>query len=150
MYPAGLDPARALRQLASSPAVVRHGLDVDQLRARVRARYPLVGELPGRPKLDALPQVAEVPLIFGDRELAGFEQRMTASLAEQAFVTLSAGWRHYSRAVTALAGRFGVTPVDATADLLGAMRRTADEHQVDWSPVLRSVIFSFPVLTRRL
>ncbi|MBB4705170.1 BREX system serine/threonine kinase PglW [Sphaerisporangium siamense] len=169
VYPAGLDPVRALRQLASSLAVVRHGLDVDQLRARVRARYPQVGELPDRPRLDALLRVAEVPLVFSDgrylprdrassglatghgqtsvtrlggvgrdRNLAAFEQRLTRSIAEHAFVTLAVDWRFHARAAAALAERFGVTPVDVTADLLAAMRREAEEHQVDWSLVLRS------------
>ncbi|MET8142266.1 BREX system serine/threonine kinase PglW [Sphaerisporangium sp. NPDC005288] len=169
VYPAGLDPVRALRQLASSLAVVRHGLDAEQLRARVRARYPLVGELPDRPRLDALLHVAEVPLVFSDgrylprdrassglatghgqtsvtrvgggsraREPVAFERRMAASLPEHAFVTLSVDWRHYTRAVARLAGRFGVTPVDATTELLAAMRREADAHEVDWSLVLRS------------
>src|SRR5690606_40877112 len=58
IYPDGLDPRRALEQLASSLGVIRHGMDAEQLKARVRARYPRVAPLPDdRHDLDALLQL---------------------------------------------------------------------------------------------
>ncbi|WP_405393429.1 BREX system serine/threonine kinase PglW [Microbispora hainanensis] len=168
IYPEGLDPRRALEQLASSLGVIRHGMDAEQLKARVRARYPKVGALPERRHdLDALLQLAKVPLFFsnnaywprnahstglasshwtrthhggvpGDRDLADFERRMTTSLEERAFVALSVGFGSYAQAAPALRDRFGVEVLDVTTELLTAMRTTADANNVDWSIVLRA------------
>lgn len=169
IYPDGLDPRRALEQLASSLGVIRHGMDPDQLKARVRARYPRVGPLPDdRHDLDALLQLAKVPLFFqdgmywprtaqssvlvssshwsrtrtfggsADRDVADFERRMAASLRERGFVTLSVSFGAYPAAITALRDRFDVEVVDVTAELLTAMRLTADANNVNWSIVLRA------------
>ncbi len=169
IYPDGLDPRRALEQLASSLGVIRHGMDPEQLKARVRARYPRVGRLPdSRRDLDALLQLANVPLVFSDglywpravqssvlvssshwsrtrvagaladRDVADFERRLTASLEERGFVTLGVGFRSYAPAIPALRARFGVEVLDVTAELLDAMRATADANNVDWSIVLRA------------
>lgn len=169
IYPDGLDPRLALEQLASSLGVIRHGMDPEQLKARVRARYPRVGELPeNRHDLDALLQLAKVPLVFSDgaywprdaqtsvlvssshwshtrlagipvdRDIADFERRLTESLNERAFVTLGVGFHGYVAAMPALRDRFGVEVVDVTAELLAAMHATADENNVDWSIVLRA------------
>lgn len=169
IYPDGLDPRRALEQLASSLGVIRHGMDAEQLKARVRARYPRVAPLPDdRHDLDALLQLAKVPLVFSDgvywprtaqssvlvssshwsrtrvggapadRDVADFERLMTTSLDERGFVTLSVGFGAYALAMSELRDRFGVEVLDVTADLLAAMRATADANNVDWSIVLRA------------
>jgi len=176
IYPDGLDPRRALEQMASSLGVVRHGMNPEQLRTRVRARYPRVGPFPEDPPgeepraLNALLKAAGVPLVFArgqgtyeprkvlptllpsskgrtvtslsesasGREVADFERRMRLSLQERGFVTLSVNYRDYLDAIPALSTRFGAETLDVTAELLTAMRTTADALGVDWSLVLRS------------
>ncbi|MFC0532818.1 BREX system serine/threonine kinase PglW [Phytohabitans kaempferiae] len=55
LYPVGLPPERALRLAAGSLALTRNQtLTIDQLRARVAARFPHAGPLPDRPALDRL------------------------------------------------------------------------------------------------
>ncbi|GGP13222.1 BREX system serine/threonine kinase PglW [Nonomuraea glycinis] len=170
IYPHGIDPRRALEQLASSLGVVRHGMDLDQLKARVRARYPKVGDLPeSRHDLDALLHLAKVPLVFSggvyrprdiqtsnlptshwptrtrlrggssvDRNFADFERQMEVSLQERGSVTISVDYPLYVRAIPALRDRFGLQVLDVTAELLTAMRASADAYNVDWSIVLRA------------
>ncbi|MGV9326762.1 BREX system serine/threonine kinase PglW [Streptosporangium sandarakinum] len=176
VYPDGLDPRLALEQMASSLGVVRHGMNAEQLKARVRARYPKVGPFPQDPpgqeprELNALLKKAGVPLVFarghgtyeprrmlatilpssrsrvgsslsgngGSRELADFERRMELSARERGFVTLAVNYRLYLDAVAALSARFGAEVLDITAELLTAMRQTAQTLNVDWSLVLRS------------
>lgn len=53
LYPRGMPPARALK-LATGAVLGALQLSVDDLRGRVRARYPEAGDLPGRPVLDSL------------------------------------------------------------------------------------------------
>ncbi|MEV4242141.1 BREX system serine/threonine kinase PglW [Streptosporangium canum] len=176
IYPDGLDPRLALEQMASSLGVVRHGMNPEQLKARVRARYPRVGAFPESPpgkepdELNALLKKAGVPLVFaqdqgtyeprrmlptilpssrslvgsspsgsaGDREFTDFERRMALSSRERGFVTLAVNYRLYLDAIAALSARFGAEVLDVTAELLTAMRTTADSLTVDWSLVLRS------------
>ncbi|MEU6715460.1 BREX system serine/threonine kinase PglW [Nonomuraea sp. NPDC046802] len=65
IYPDRMDPVQALRHLASSFGVLRRGLNPEQLKARVRARYPRVAPLPDRrTDLDQLLEAADVPLQF--------------------------------------------------------------------------------------
>ena len=55
LYPVGLAPERALRLAAGSLALTRNQtLTIEQLRARVAARFPHAAPLPGRPALDRL------------------------------------------------------------------------------------------------
>lgn len=51
-YPRGMDARRAL-QLAQGALLGARLLGIDELRARVRGRYPEARPLPGRPQLDA-------------------------------------------------------------------------------------------------
>ncbi|GIN01347.1 BREX system serine/threonine kinase PglW [Planomonospora venezuelensis] len=174
IYPDGLDPRRALEQMASSLGVIRHGMNPEQLKERVRARYPKVGEFPEDPpgreprSLNALLKKAGVPLVFekgtyeprkvqgnilpssrsrgltsfsgstDGREFADFERRMALAARERGFVTLSVDYRFYTGAVAALSARFGAEVLDVTAELVTAMRATADSFNVDWSLVLHS------------
>ncbi|MEU4409708.1 hypothetical protein AB0F88_34795 [Streptosporangium sp. NPDC023963] len=72
------------------------------------------------------------------RELVDFERRMRLSLQERGFVTLSVNYRYYLDAIPALRTRFGAETLDVTAELLTAMRATADALGVDWSLVRRA------------
>ncbi|WP_329429968.1 hypothetical protein OG339_17135 [Streptosporangium sp. NBC_01495] len=63
---------------------------------------------------------------------------MTLSSQERGFVTLGVNYRYYLDAIPALGARFDVETLDVTAELLTAMRTTADALGVDWSLVLRS------------
>jgi hypothetical protein len=53
LYPRGMDAARAIR-LAAGALLGARELSVEQIRERVRGRYPAAAELPERPALDAL------------------------------------------------------------------------------------------------
>lgn len=64
IYPRRMEPRRALELLASSFGALRHGLDANQLKARVLARYPEIGPLPASlVELDALIKLSKVPLV---------------------------------------------------------------------------------------
>ncbi|MGW4420856.1 BREX system serine/threonine kinase PglW [Streptosporangium sp. NPDC004631] len=94
IYPDGLDPRRALEQMASSLGVIRHGMDPEQLKARVRARYPRVGAFPERRQdLDVLLKRAGVPLVPDQGGYAPRDARATLlpSSKSRVFTTLSEG-----------------------------------------------------------
>ena len=65
-YPVGLAPERALRAIGSSLTTSSAGVDVRQLRERVRARYPLARPLPPYPDLDGVLRDAGLALDFRD------------------------------------------------------------------------------------
>lgn len=63
LYPRGMPADRTLRLVAGSLTLPSgRGLNVDQLRKRVAARFPEAAPLPDRPELDRLLDQAEVPL----------------------------------------------------------------------------------------
>lgn len=63
LYPRGLAAERALR-LASSALLGARELSVDEVRERVRSRYPEAEPLPGRPELDQLLQSTGLELTW--------------------------------------------------------------------------------------
>ncbi|WP_422773834.1 BREX system serine/threonine kinase PglW [Plantactinospora sp. WMMC1484] len=62
LYPVGMPAERALRLAAGS--LIGQQLTVEELRARVRSRFPRAEELPGRPVLGELLAAARVPLTW--------------------------------------------------------------------------------------
>jgi serine/threonine protein kinase len=67
LYPKGLDALRALK-LAQSAVAGLQSVSPDQLRARVRERYPEAAELPSRPALDELVSKAGLLLVWQESE----------------------------------------------------------------------------------
>ena len=65
LYPADLDPVRAVR-LARQGLATAGELSVDDVRARVLARFPLV-RVPERPELDQILERAEVAVVWDTR-----------------------------------------------------------------------------------
>ena len=53
LYPTGMPPERAIEE-SRAALLDRRGLDLDQVRDRIRARFPEAAPLPGRPELDRL------------------------------------------------------------------------------------------------
>lgn len=79
LYPIGLSRERALRMAAGSLVLTRNQtLTIDQLRARVHARFPLADPLPDRPALDRLLTGAGV-LLEWDRDRAVYRAALAAS-----------------------------------------------------------------------
>src|SRR5690606_37180105 len=62
VYPIGLPPRRALAEVSQMFSGLRQGLTAEQLKARVRTRYPQAAPLPDPPELDALIEAAGLPL----------------------------------------------------------------------------------------
>jgi hypothetical protein len=69
LYPKGLDPLRALK-LAQSAFAGLSRVTCDDLRARLRERYPDAGQLPDRPGLDEMVREAGIPLVWQESEHA--------------------------------------------------------------------------------
>lgn len=79
LYPAGLAAERALRMAAGSLALTRHQtLTIEQLRARVAARFPRAAALPGRPALDRLLTACGVALEW-DHQARAYRPVLAAS-----------------------------------------------------------------------
>lgn len=62
IYPVGMTPEQALRQVAGTLSGLRHTLTAEQLKARVRTRYPQAAPLPDPPELDHLVEATGLPL----------------------------------------------------------------------------------------
>lgn len=132
------------------------------VRRRVSARFPSLPPLPTRPALDALVARA-VPGMSWDGERyaraetssAGsrasttytraqtssydeVDARLRASLRARSALTLCAHPRAYATAADALARSYGVTVVDVGAELVRAVRSTAERGNVAWDLVLRA------------
>lgn len=121
LYPAGLSAERALRLGANSLLGAKR-LDVAQLQARIRSRFPQAERLPGRPALDRLLQTIDFPLIWhqaGDGLRAGYAVR-----------------------------RAGATSTDPTSTL--ARRQTATHGTLDDSPPATRAQAFEATLTRAL
>lgn len=77
LYPRGLPAARAL-VLAAGVAHGVRSLEAEELRERVRARYPESEPLPGRPELDRLLEEAGIDLEWRENEENQGEGRYVA------------------------------------------------------------------------
>ena len=66
LYPVGMSPERALR--LASGSVTGQRLSPDEIRSRVRARFPRAEELPDRPLLNDLIRDAGIPLTWQPAE----------------------------------------------------------------------------------
>jgi len=53
LYPTGMEPRRALEE-SRAALLDRRGLSVDDVKDRIRARFPEAAPVPGRPELDGL------------------------------------------------------------------------------------------------
>ncbi|MBU2668294.1 BREX system serine/threonine kinase PglW [Actinoplanes bogorensis] len=150
-YPVGMPAERALRLAVG--ALVGQKLAVDQLRDRVRARFPLAEPLPNRPHLTNLLESLDVPLSWDETEQAyvppartiGFsstrmastmaplagpsdvsesDAKLATALERNAYLAVLADRRFYGKARRALLDRLPLTELDVTALLIDKLRGT--------------------------
>jgi len=163
-YRAKLEPARAV-ELALRGAATRE-LAVVTIEQRVRARFPGIQSIPGRPALDASVKAAMPYLDWRDEE--GKYKLRDSDLQSVAYTNSSTTWgrstadpaiaarlassirdkgalalvvsRKHSLAATAtrLAREHGLRVVDLAEIALDALRATADAKGVRWPIVLRA------------
>ncbi|MDG4789092.1 BREX system serine/threonine kinase PglW [Micromonospora sp. WMMD1102] len=111
LYPVGMPAERALRLAAGS--LIGQRLGVDDLRARVRRRFPRAEELPDRPALGELLAAARVPLTWHPAQRAYGPVTVSSALS---------GTRTGTR--TTHGPLFGLDAADETArKLAGAIER---------------------------
>lgn len=111
LYPKGLDPLRALK-LAQSAFAGMARVTTDELRARVRERYPDAAELPGRPGLDEMVREAGLPLTWQESEGA-------YSAPVPPAITTSVSIQHHD---TVVSGSAFVPPVEIPAEIEQALQ----------------------------
>lgn len=157
-----LAPAAAVKRALGGLASAER-LTVEDLRARVRARFPDLADLPGRPRVDQLLVDAGVELRWdGDRfavpsrplpssRLASRSDipillappgarrtedvRLTRSMQERSFLTLGVRGDWYDGCREALVARYGVAVVDVTGVLIEALRAQAEAAGIPWDDV---------------
>lgn len=110
LYPKGLDALRALK-LAQSALAGQSRVTADELRSRVRERYPEAAELPAHPALGEMLREAGLPLTWSD---AG-----QAYVAPVPPITESSTSLH--RQETVLSPSFLVPPIDVPHEVEEAM-----------------------------
>ncbi len=118
LYPVGLAPERALRMAAGSLALTRNQtLTIEQLRARIAARFPQAAPLPGRPALDRLLTACGV-LLEWDQQAKVY--RPAVAMSGSLFATST------RVATVGALGTAGIDPAeDAQARLAAALERDA-------------------------
>ncbi|OZV83114.1 serine/threonine protein kinase [Micromonospora echinospora] len=149
LYPVGMAAERALR--LSAGILLGQRLTPDQIRDRVRTRFPRAEELPGRPTLTDLLAAADIPLTWypADRHygppaapaaptstrlvtthaplltLDAADEvgaKLTSAVERRAFLAVLAPRRRLAQARRALLDRLPLTEVDVTATLLTELR----------------------------
>ncbi|WP_327009671.1 BREX system serine/threonine kinase PglW [Dactylosporangium sp. NBC_01737] len=165
LYPIGLAAETALRLAAGSLAVPPgRSLSIDEVRKRVRARFPRAAELPGRPALDRLLAANGVALewrhdryttptspgsdLFASRTrattgpllpagpdaAAEADARLAAVLDRDGFLAVLVKPSALDGARRALLERFGLTELNVTAVLVETLRSLG----VPWELILES------------
>jgi serine/threonine protein kinase len=81
IYPVNMEAPRALAEVAGTFSGLRQALTADQLKARVRTRYPQAAPLPDPPELDALVEAAGLPIVPRDGQYAPKTARTFTSLS---------------------------------------------------------------------
>jgi serine/threonine protein kinase len=148
IYPVGMAADRALRLTRGS--LVGQRLAVEQVHARVRARFPRSAPLPRRPDLDTLLAACEVPLLWdsvtqcfaprsqpsvtgtrtrtslaplgGAAEASEVDERLADTVRRNGFLTVLVSFRQLPAARRALLTRLHLVEVDVTAILLQQLR----------------------------
>ncbi|MEW2142672.1 BREX system serine/threonine kinase PglW [Micromonospora vinacea] len=150
LYPVGMPAERALRLSVGS--LIGQRLSEDQIRDRVRSRFPRAERLPKRPALNDLLAAAEVPLtwhphdrVYGPANTAAsvtgtrmattthapllgltaadeVGEKLASAIDRRAFLAVLAPLRRLGPARRALLARMQLTEVDVTAILLDRLR----------------------------
>lgn len=157
LYPVGMAAERALRQLAGT--LGGQDFSVDQLRARVAARFSRAEPLPGRPALDRLVEQCGIPLTWDpDRRvytprtwqssatathmatilgpLTGpdasdeADGRLREVVEGGGYLAVLVAMKRLDAARRALIARLGLTEVDVTAIMLERLRALAFPWEV--------------------
>lgn len=149
LYPVGMPAERALRLSVGS--LIGQRLGEQQIRDRLRSRFPRAEQVPGRTALNDLLAAAEVPLIWHPKEqfygpattaasvtgtrlatthtpLLGLSaadevgDKLASAIERRAFLAVLAPLRRLGPARRALLARLPLTEVDVTAVLLARLR----------------------------
>lgn len=153
--------------VAEAAATALRGVSVPHLteagvRRRVASRFPDLPPMPARPALDALVEGALPGMRWDGTRYARPTQGLSsaasssvftraatdppdvvdaylrASLARSSAVTVCVRPSRYADAAAALPGLYGVQPVDVAAELIAAVRATAEQDDVSWELVLQT------------
>jgi hypothetical protein len=151
LYPRGLSPKVALR--LARPSLAGQFLTLENLRDRVRARFPRMSDLPSRPQLDHLLKDCDIPLEWdpekqkyippGTRLVTPSDKTSTLprigldlteadrvrlsieyAMRHKTFLAASTSIRNLGPARAALLDRFDLKEVDLTALLVRTLRDT--------------------------
>jgi serine/threonine protein kinase len=149
LYPVGMPAEQALR--LAMGALIGPPVSSDELRARVRARFPRAEPLPGRPELTDLLRAAQAPLTWhpetrtygmrslrsaagGTRAATTFppllgpnaaveaDGKLAETVRRRGFLAVLVSIRRLAVARTALLDRLGLHEVDVTGILLDRLR----------------------------
>lgn len=165
LYPVGMNGEIAVNRAAGTLAVGTEGLTLDEVRARVLARYPEAAPPPARPRLDtllkefglrwepgraryepALTVLASSQVSPGttaseaEESGARFAERLTRS--RDRFLALTVRGRRTAHAEKALASVGEIKHVSLDAALIEHMRTIAATKGANWGSVLE--LDSFP------
>lgn len=128
LYPLALDPVRALK-LARQGLATAERLSVDDVRARVRARFPLV-VLPERPALDQAMAEADVAVVWESQPADGAGQYVREQTPVGGLSSLTSVVQRESTRVATPSDQWPVVytntdpEVQAAADLEGRLERS--------------------------
>jgi len=149
LHPRGLAPVTALA-LALKGVGGAQPVSPQELRDRVRARFPALAALPDRPRLDQLVDEAGLGLVYDDAARAyrsltrgadttGLASRIGNRLAEsrssRSFLALGVDGQHLDLAVEVLVHGYDAVPVNLTQVLVEAMRQAAEQVGLPWDAV---------------
>jgi serine/threonine protein kinase len=166
LYRRGLGAASALRHSGAVFAMTGARFTPDELRDRVRARFPEAEPLPDRPELDLLVRDIDAQFVWDRREYraptvpddtlssklttgvgAGprpgavaidIDRRLRDSIDQCGFLALGVARSDLDAARDRLAERYGLAVVEVSALLMDRMREVAAEHGIPWQAVLEA------------
>ncbi|UKA76479.1 BREX system serine/threonine kinase PglW [Arthrobacter sp. FW306-07-I] len=155
-------PAEKALEFTLRDVVVRE-LSESSAQKRVTSRFPTVRELPSRPELDGLIEAAMPGMRWRDgsytrversefasvagstthtklssTQILEIERQLAQSLTRKSAVTLAVRPKDFIRTSKALTQVFGLKLVDVSAEVVKAVRATAQSKNVDWDVVLRA------------
>lgn len=155
-------PAEKALEFTLRDVVVRE-LSAIGAQKRVTSRFPTVRELPPRPELDRLIEAAMPGMRWRDgsytraersefasatgstthtrlssAQILDIERQLAQSLTRKSAITLAVRPKDFIPTCRALSKLFSLTMVDVSAEVVKAVRSTAQDKNVDWDVVLQA------------